>query len=257
MRPRTLTVTDPFTPIAKHPLLTPQGLQSSRYAIVLDPTGEAQEAGIVTEDYNLVENREVVETAERVIQAGSLQAIPDKVLFDGRRFRQRWILPQQSFDVQPEDIVALTLDATNSYDGSTRFGLSFNLQRLICSNGMVVDQLLGGFRFKHNHSHGDIFDEEVEQAVERLMALATNVHLLAPKFQAMTRQKLSIQGIQRVFHELETPRPLVADVFQELEGNRAWDLYNAFTHVLTRQETFGAEHTNRRVTQYFLDRARG
>ena len=160
MRPRTLSITDPFTPIAKHPLLTPQGLQSSRYAIVLDPSGEAQEAGIVTEDYNLVENREVVETAERVIHAGSLEATPDKVLFDGRRFRQRWVLPQHTFAVQVGDVVALTLDATNSYDGSTRFGLAFNLQRLVCSNGMIVDQLLGGFRFRHNQSHGDVFDKD-------------------------------------------------------------------------------------------------
>jgi hypothetical protein len=257
MRPRTLSVTDPFVPIAKHPLLTPQGLQSSRYAIVLDPGGQSEEAGIVTEDYNLVANQEVVETAERVIQAGALEVTLGKVLFDGRRFRQRWVLQQHTFDAVPGDTVALTLDAYNSYDGSARFGLAFNLQRLICSNGMTVDQLLGGFRFKHNHSHGDDFDQEVEQAVERLLQLSQHVNMLAPKFQALTQQKFNVAGIQRVFCDLDLPRPLIADAFMAIEGNRAWDVYNGLTHVLTRQESFGAENTNRRVTQYFLDHARG
>jgi len=257
MRPRTLTVKDPFVPIAKHPLLTPQGLQSSRYAIVLDPSGQAEEAGVVTQDYNLVENWEVVETAERVLQAGALEATLGKVLFDGRRFRQRWVLQQYTFDAVPGDTVALTLDANNSYDGSARFGLAFNLQRLICSNGMTVDQLLGGFRFKHNQSHGDDFDQEVEQAVERLLQLSQHVNLLAPKFQALTQQKFNVAGIQRVFSDLDLPRPLIADAFMATEGNRAWDVLNGLTHVLTRQETFGAENINRRVVQYFIDHARG
>ena len=257
MRPRTLTVSDPFLPIQRVPLFTPAGVQSSKWAVVLDPQGAHEEVGIVSDEYNLVENARVVETAERILAEGALEATRGKTLFDGRRFRQRWVLGQHTFEAQPGDIVALTLDAWNSYDGSARFGVAFNMQRLVCSNGMVVDQLLGGFRFRHNHAHGEVFDGEVEQAVERLQQLSHNIHLLAPKFQTMTRQKLSIAGIQRVFSDLEVPRPLVSDVFMELEGSRAWDLYNAFTHVLTRQESFGAEHTNRRVTQYFLDHARG
>jgi hypothetical protein len=257
MRPRTLSVTDPFAPIQRVPLFTPAGVQSSRYAIVLDPHGAHEEAGIVSDDYNLVENARVVETAERVLQEGALEATLGKTLFDGRRFRQRWILQQYTFDAVPGDTVALTLDAYNSYDGSARFGLAFNLQRLICSNGMTVDQLLGGFRFKHNHSHGEDFDQEVEQAVERLLQLSQHVNLLAPKFQALTQQKFNVAGIQRVFSDLDLPRPLIADAFMATEGNRAWDVLNGLTHVLTRQESFGAENTNRRVTQYFLDHAKG
>jgi hypothetical protein len=257
MRPRTLSVTDPFAPIQRVPLFTPAGVQSSRYAIVLDPQGAHEEAGIVSDDYNLVENARVVETAERVIQAGKLEAVVGKVLFDGRRFRQRWILREESFQVQPGDTVSLTLDAWNSYDGSARFGIAFNMQRLVCSNGMVVDQLLGGFRFKHNQSHGEVFDAEVEQAVERLKQLAQHVELLAPKFQAMTRQRLNVAGMQRVFSDLDVPRSLLADVFMALEGHSTWDVYNAFTQVLTQQESFGSEGLNRRVTQYFLDRAKG
>jgi hypothetical protein len=251
---RTISTSDPFAPIARVPLYTPSGVQSSRYAIVLDPHGEHEEVGIVSEDYNLVENRKVVEAAERVIDEARLDAQQGKHLFDGRRFRQRWVLQKATFDVAPGDVVALTLDAWNSYDGSARFGLAFNLQRLVCSNGMVVDQLLGGFRFKHNSTHGSDFDREVEDAVGRLQQLARSVHRLAPQFQQMTQKRLSIKGIQQSFADLDISRPLVADIFLGLEGTTVWQVYNGYTDVLTKMNTFASEGLNRRVTSYFLEK---
>jgi len=118
---------------------------------------------------------------------------------------------------------------------------------------MVADTLLGGFRFKHNHSHGEVFDEEIEQAVNRLIQMGQNIHLVAPKFQQMVDKKLSLQGIQQVFTDLKLKRSLTADVFLALEGDTQWQVYNAFTDVLTRMNSFPAENLNRKVTRYFLD----
>jgi hypothetical protein len=251
---RTLSVKDPFAEIKRVPLFTPSGHQSSRYAIVVDPQGEHEEAGIVSEDYNLVENRTVVDAAERILAEAQQNADVGSQIFDGKRFRQRYVLQKSTFDVAPGDVVALTLDVQNSYDGSTRFGIAFNLQRLVCSNGMVVDQLLGGFRFKHNVTHGSDFDLEVEQAVDRLKQISRNVHQIAPQFQAMTQRRLSIKGIQKTFRDLTLPKGLISDVFLELEGMRIWDVYNAFTHVLTKNNTFASEQVNRRVTNYLLEK---
>ncbi|MCA9784494.1 MAG: DUF932 domain-containing protein [Calditrichaeota bacterium] len=251
---KSLSVKDPFAPIERVPLFTPSGMQSSRYAIVLDPQGLHEEVGIVSEDYNLVENQRVVESAQRVLHEAELEATEGRVIFDGKRFSQRWVLQQATFDVAPGDIVALTLDAWNSYDGSARFGVAFNLQRLVCSNGMLMDQLLGGFRFKHNAAHGEDFDVEVEEAVSRLKILAGSVHRLAPQFQQMTQKRLNIAGIQQTFRDLEVSRPLIADIFQGLEGTSLWQVYNAYTDVLTKMNTFASEGINRRVTSYFLDK---
>ncbi|MBZ0099003.1 MAG: hypothetical protein K8F30_07950, partial [Taibaiella sp.] len=88
---RTTNVRDPFAEIKRVPLFTPSGKQSSRYAIILDPDGAHEEAGIVSEDYNLVENQLVVEAAERVLQEAELDANQGRVLFDGKRFSQRWV----------------------------------------------------------------------------------------------------------------------------------------------------------------------
>jgi hypothetical protein len=249
---RSITVSEPFADIKRVPLFTPAGIQSSRYAIVLDPDGAHEEAGIVSKDYNLVENREVVAAAERILEEAHLEAEEGSLLFDGKRFRQRFVLSKATFDVSPGDTVALTLDVQNSYDGSTRFGIAFNLQRLVCSNGMVVDQMLGGFRFKHNMGHGSEFDLEVKQAVSRLSALSHNIHQIAPQFQEMTKRRLSLKGIQQTFRDLSLPKGVLADVVMELEGQRVLDVYNAYTHVLTRSQTFGSEQLNRCVTKYFL-----
>lgn len=253
---RTISVSDPFADIKRLPLFSPHGIQASRYAIVLEPEGAHEEVGIVSEDYNLVPNRQVVDAAERILTEAHLEAEAGSQLFDGKRFRQRYVLQRATFDVSPGDTVALTLDVQNSYDGSTRFGIAFQLQRLICSNGMIVDQMLGGFRFRHNSHHGSDFDQEVEQAVERLVALSRNIHQIAPQFQQMTQRRLSLKGIQQTFRDLDLPKGVLADVVMELEGQSVWNCYNAFTHVLTRAQTFSSEQLNRRVTSYFLEGGR-
>lgn len=250
MRRTDLSHIDPLADVTKVPLYTPEGAQSSREAIILDPEGANQEVGVVSKDYQLVPNQEVVQIAEEVLERAELEYTLAKHLFDGRRFRQRWIVPELAAEPAVGDVIQVAIDVFNSYDGTSTFGLAFNAQRLACTNGMVVDFLLGGFRFRHYGN--EEFQEELSWAAQRIRELGPKMLQLAPTIQQMMEQPVTRIDIQALLKKIDLPKTYAADVFMDLDGDTEWHLYNAFTGVLTRLESFRAEGWNRAVSRVFF-----
>jgi len=234
----------------KVPLFTSGGMQSSRYAVMLDPQGQNFEAGIVSGDYQLVPNQNVCDIATDVLDRTGLTYDESKQLFDGRKFQQRWIIPELQAEPEVGDIVQVAVDVYNSYDGSTTFGLAFNAQRLVCSNGMVLDFMLGGFRFKHyGNEH---FQEELTQAASRIRELGSRMIHLTNSLRKMINTPIHREDIQESFRQLNLPKTYISDVYMALNGDDLWALYNAYTDVLTKQESFRAENWNRQVSRRFI-----
>ena len=240
----------PFAPVELQPLRRTNGDRSSRQAVVLDPKRSALEVGIVSPDYKLVKNSEVVQVAEDLLANTGMAFDEHQTLFNGKKFRQRYLLSQASGEVKVGDTVAVTLDAVNSYDGSTTFGLEFNAIRLVCSNGMMLSFMLGGFRFKHWGSQD--FDHEMRVAARQLGRVGDRLHMVLPMLTELTRKRMKRADIQRFFAETNLPITTQAKVFNAIEEDTKWGVYNAATDVLTKQEKFSAENLNRRVSQYFL-----
>jgi len=240
----------PFAPVELQTLQTVNGKASSRQAVILDPQGEALEVGIVSPDYKLVNNSEVVQVAEDLLANTGMAFDEHKTLFNGKKFRQRYLLSQASGEVKVGDVVACTLDAVNSYDGSTTFGLEFNAVRLVCSNGMMLSFMLGGFRFKHWGSQN--FDREMRVAARQLERVGDRLHMVLPMLTELTRKRMKRADIQRFFAETNLPITTQAKVFNAIEDDTKWGVYNAATSVLTDRKCFSAETLNRRVSQYFL-----
>jgi len=240
----------PFAPVELQPLRRTNGDHCSRLAVVLEPEGETKEVGIVSQDYRLVKNSEVVQVAEDLLNRTGVPVEEHKTLWNGKRFRQRYLLSQTTGEVKVGDVVACTLDAVNSYDGSTTFGLEFNAVRLVCSNGMMLSFMLGGFRFKHWGSQN--FDREMRVAARQLTRVGDRLHMVLPMLSELTRKRMKRQDIQRFFRETNLPITTQAKIFDGIEDDTAWGIYNSTTDVLTKQERFSAENLNRRVSQYFL-----
>ena len=241
---------DPFREVQTVPLVTPSGQPSSRKAVVFDPMGESLQVGYVSKDYKLVPNSAVAEVAQDVLLKTGLDYEENQVMFDGKRFRQRFLLHQVGGEVRENDIVKVVVDAINSYDGSTKFGLEFNALRMVCENGMMVSFMLGGFRFKH---WGDrSFDAELKSAAQQIENVGNRMHYLMPNLNELTRKRVKRADIQRIFRETDLPLTLQAKVFNSIEEDTMWGLYNACTDVFTRAESFHADNMNRQVSRYFL-----
>ena len=243
---------DPLAPVEKVPLVTQDGMtKSSRYAVMLDPQGINREVGIVSEGYQLVPNDVVHGTALEVLHRASMKCEEGGLIFDGKRYRQRWILPGLEVQPKPGDVVRLTLDAVNSYDGSTLFGLAFNATRLVCSNGLMVDFLLGGFKFKHYGGNGT-FEHELQQAARRVTSLAAFLPPLTDRLKSLVDRPMHRQHIQQAFKDLQLPRSIQADAFMAIDESTAWGFLNGCTDVLTRLNTHRADNLNRQIVRHLF-----
>ena len=244
---------DPFLPVAKVPLLTGGGDVSSRCAVVLDPEGEAQEVGVVSADYALVPNQMVHDLAVEVLERSGLATEPVRTLCDGKRYQQSWRMTDVTVAAGLGDVIALTVEAFNSYNGSMNFGLAFNAQRLVCENGMTLDFLLGGFRFRHFGQRD--FDQELEGAKDAILGLADKAKLLEPVLAKMVDTPVTRPELQTLYEKLSLGQGLIAQSFLGIEEDTEWGVYNAITDVLTRQESFRAQDLNRQVSRHFMGRA--
>ncbi len=181
---RNTNISDPFAPVKLVPLTTPDGSPSSRNAVMIEENDGDTEVGVVSTGYQLVRNDDVFNIALDVLGRTGLYHEDAGMIFDGKRYRQRWVLPDLQMEVRPDDLVHVTLDVINSYDASTLFGLSFNARRLICANGMMIDYMLGGFRFRHWGHDG--FVEELQVAANRVQSVAENLDPLTRTMKRMT-----------------------------------------------------------------------
>ena len=240
-----------YLPVVKTPLFTQNGSQSTRMSVILDPEQLAMEVGTVSADYKLVPNQDVEQVAADVLERAGLSSELSSIYFDGKHFRKRWILPDLSIEPRLGDFVQVAIDAHNSYDGSSTFGLAFNLQRLVCGNGMVVDFQLGGYRFRHYGS--DSFESELEAAGAKILNLASRLESIVPRLRDLTDTSLTRAETQTVFRELSVPKTTQAEVYQKIEEDNWWGLYNAFTDVFSRNNSYRSDLQNRQVSRYFLE----
>ncbi len=247
---RNTNISDPFVPVKLVPLTTPDGSPSSRNAVMIAENGVDTEVGVVSTGYQLVTNEDVSNIALDVLGRTGLYFDDAGMIFDGKRYRQRWVLPDLEMEVRPGDLVHVTMDVINSYDASTLFGLSFNARRLICKNGLMIDYMLGGFRFKHWGHDG--FVEELQLASNRVHSVAENLGPLTRTMKRMTETPVDRAFIQNTFTTLNLPKSLQAEAFMSIEEDNVWGLYNGLTDVLTRQETHHADNVNRQVTRHLL-----
>ena len=241
----------PYLPVVKQPLFTRDGSQSTRMSVILDPEKLAMEVGTVSSDYKLVPNQGVEQAAVDVLDLTGLPNEVSSLYFDGKHFRKRWILPEFSIEPRVGDFVQVAIDAHNSYDGSSTFGLAFNLQRLVCGNGMVVDFQLGGYRFRHYGSES--FEQELEAAGARILELTGRLDTILPRLRSLTDTPLNRAETQTVFRDLSIPKTTQAKVYQKIEEDNWWGLYNAFTDVLSHNNTYRSDLQNRQVSRYFLE----
>jgi len=248
--PRKTMSVDPFIPVEKIPLMTSDGQPSSRFAVHIGTNGDRQEVGVVSDSYQLIPNHTVHDIALDVLSRTDLSFEDGGHIFDGKRYRHRWTLPDLSVQPRVGDFVNLTFDVINSYDGSSTVGIMFNAQRLVCGNGMMLDFMLGGFKFRHiNH---DDFIDELQIAAQKVRRLGEQLEPMSRRLNALIDVPVGRKDYQGVFRELKLPMSLRAEVFDSIQEDDAWGLLNGFTDVLTRQNTHNADNTNRRVMKYLL-----
>lgn len=159
----------PFSKIKKRPSKTSTG-NITGYGIELyDPShqNDWRPTGNVSQSYMLVDNREVLEVAERIIQESPFAQHPRKVFFDGKRFVYSVVFPNHTVEGPQGDDVTFGLQFRNSYNGSMKFRAELYAERVVCENGMTSKDHFAQHTFKHTIGN-ERWDQEVEEAMSVL-----------------------------------------------------------------------------------------
>lgn len=171
-----VTITDrsngevtPFSEIEKYPSHTATGNLTGFGIEIRDPSHEHgwRPVATVSDRYLLVNNREVVDVADRVIDKTGFDRLPRKIFFDGRRFVYSVVFPDVQKALGNDDVISLGVQFRNSYDASMKFRAEMYAERQVCVNGMVSKELFASHTFQHTIGH-EGWQDEVEQALSIL-----------------------------------------------------------------------------------------
>lgn len=223
-------------------LLTPEGNPSGFFGN--RRTDNSQVVGVVSENYRILQNRDLFSHADEVFQKMNLTTNKVNYITTRGRAQARAIYTFETIGVKvrEKDDLVLQLTVANSFDGS--LGASFNIGflRVVCTNGLMAPAGKGtNINKKHTLAVAESFTEnKVKNAVD---AFHRGAELFKPLFNTrisqgagnnilgnLAQRKLVSHKIAKGIHEVwESPS------YHQDSDRTLWGLYNAATEHLTHQ----------------------
>ena len=238
-------------PIRKVPLSDNNGTKSCAWAVqredyIEENTGETiinaplwKEVGVVSNNYLLIPNKQVVELANDIADSSGLQWTEDKRFWNGRQFMYSLVAKNHIEEVSIGDDVALGMMFWNSYDGSTSLQFRLYLQRLVCLNGMVSNDVFKAHRFKHsNASEG--YEDEIIEASKIITTSEDRIRYFINALRYLSENEMDMENLallrEKYFPRI--PTSLFGNIMDKLLNYRpngkptTYDFLNSATNLL-------------------------
>lgn len=200
----------------------------------------------VSDRYRLIPHERVVEPIKDFVRILGRATAQYSVERDGARlvvthtFKDIGLeLPGHKMPGQAKkgDVVALRTYATNSYNTSTPFEFRFGAMVLRCLNGATAfDSLFG---IKHRHI-GNSFEDEIIFPKPEILVAA--FHQQGDLWKAWAEKGFETRAqVAQIVEQGLKLQLMTRKAYQEKEtyftqADTVWDLYNAFTYVITHNE---------------------
>ncbi len=197
--------------------------------------------GMTTKQYGLIQNRALMESARKELNARGLTSFEEKCLVSdgGARFSALMTFKDKTLALKTGDQVGYQFSLQNSFDRTKRTSLILGFLRLVCLNGMcAIDQEFEVTK-KHNK---DLTLDFMGKAIESAVDSAPKA-LLA--FDALVEKKITnLEGVNALLQLKD--RAIISgsllNCFQanwlqprrkEDEKRNLWTFWNACTEHLT------------------------
>jgi len=112
--------------------------------------------GLVSRNYQLIQHHEILQRAASVLASYGVDLAKVTVNLDltvhGERMALGLVFPKDSeytYAVGRDDVMALYLEFINSVDGSLRLAFRVSWLRLVCTNGLMLREVLSDFSRMH------------------------------------------------------------------------------------------------------------
>lgn len=199
--------------------------------------------GTTSEQYGLIQNPVLMETAVAALEARGLTGYKLRLLSagDGRRFFAEFTFANKQIASQVGDLFGYKLILKNSFDRTLRAAFSLGFLRLACTNGMATLEKEFAVTQKHSTKVNVDF---IGKAIDEAMARSTKALGI---YDAMAQVAITdVQGIN-ILRQLEQAKALSGVIRQPIEtlwlaprreedkARNLYNLYNAVTEHLTHQ----------------------
>jgi hypothetical protein len=243
-------------------------------------------SGIHGADYALVPNQQIHDMVGDVLTrtGRTFKPVPGfgsghskAVYWDGaKRYSAKWYCEDIAESLPGGHVVALGVEAVNSYDGSQPVGVRFFAMHMLCSNQFYLSNQLGNCIFRHTSRDAGInLQDNADDALAILRQQADRFLQVAPLFKKLQESKVDgLAGYLAYRDALNADcwkRTRDPDVLDELHNcgitqslgmqqtaspNDLWGILNAYTAVCThRIGGFNGSAISERVVQFTMDQA--
>ena len=228
--------------VEKVPAFTPEGKATGSFMTRRVDNGRILKVG-VTKDYNVVQNRELIQPVEDVLSDLGLEPTERKayVMKNGERMRMRYIFRDEQVKIpKVGDTMGFRMDVDNSFNLSHRIRTIGGAERLVCTNGMTTLENEVSMTKKHSANVETSF---LEDAIKKAVSNWDNAVAKAETLTARAiehEQGLTILGnLVRMGALSDRMSGEIAKVWNspeyDLDKDRnLYNLYNATTQHLTR-----------------------
>lgn len=207
--------------------------------IVRNDTSEV--ISCVTNEYKLVTNEEILETAFPHLDEVGAELSECEVFGNGARTTWTWKIPDIKVDVGGKDYVNPQITIRNSYDGTVQLHILAGAFRLVCSNGLIIGTTVS--RKVNRHSIYNVGLDKIGDSITDTIETVENVFRNDLPLLTETKTNAThVKNLIELFPDF-TMEPLT----QYLIGNKPdtfWDLLNAATWVTTHAMKRNVESTH-------------
>ena len=232
------------------------GVVKNRVAIVNENDGSV--LGIVSPNYRVVTNAEVVEHMSDALDASSLDLsdmqVDVKMAYGGARSMVNVVLPKHEIDlkgIDGGDKSRLQFTVLNSYDGRWKYLTKAGAIRMACMNGQILGSFVGSYVEYHTKRL------DVQKGAEHLVSMANDFVDAGEWWTRLVERQIDREQVTRTFATFLTgqakiptgedrtkflSRPTTKRLFKLWEdysdemGANAYALYNSLTHFVTHKK---------------------
>jgi len=189
---------------------------------------------IASKGYHIIQHREVIKSLFT-----ALKNLNINFTFNLKKDNHRIFMDIRFPDVKlyvdgevgEEFIGGLRL--VNSYDKTTGLLILPRLERLVCSNGMVVRKFVGGFTIRHNQKLILDFERLIERAMNDMI---NGCDKLKAMVSTCIADSIEWDAVETVLENLIFRKKHIEPIFEIIKKKDVvtrWDIYNAVTQYAT------------------------
>ncbi len=233
---------------APHPFYNEEGWETQptgyKY-IVNEETGQV--ISCKTDDYLLVPNKRIIDSVMPAIEKLGGKLVSAVMFGYGRRTIYKFRFPQNVGI--GDDIINPQVIVRNSYDGSVGIHIIAGAFRKVCSNGMVIGNIVSSINNKHlvYNKNLELLEEHINLTIQKLEALLSVA--IQKLMNASPVRPESIVDFIEMFPERISP--YVIEYMTNNKPNNYWDLLNVATYIATHKMNRDAETTHKFESDLF------